>query len=174
MGGMVESIGKAFNSTPGRVLTGIATGGMSEIGREAALVARKNIANPTIAAGLGAAAGGASNLGASSGAALSAANNASKVAPVVPLAAASAVPVVGSAAGSLTKSNSDEQAAAQAQLDQASRTVETQQQAAARDLAARTETPQEALEARRRAQASALGRPQGQRRASAYLSGSSV
>ena len=42
MGGVVKTIEKAANSTAGRVITGIASGGLSELGRFAAKTAGHN------------------------------------------------------------------------------------------------------------------------------------
>ena len=68
MAGVINTVGKFFNSTPGRVLTGVATGGASEIGRAAAGVARRSGVDPTISTGIGLLAGsresGASTTGA--------------------------------------------------------------------------------------------------------------
>lgn len=80
-------------------------------------------------------------------------------------------PVPGSSDAKTNQALGDAEAAAQAQKDQAARN----QSAAEQALAARTETPQEAVDARRRAGLSyqALG-SQGKRRASQYLAGVGV
>ena len=65
MGGVVETIQKVANSTVGRVATGLATGGASEIGRFAAKTASRNGAPRIVAQGIGAGVGsyvGGSNL----------------------------------------------------------------------------------------------------------------
>ena len=74
-------------------------------------------------------------------------------------------PVPGSQAAAAKKAQDDAEAARIAQRDQA----DAQQRQAADDLAARTETPQEAIEARRRAQQSAERLGGGKRRASQTL-----
>ena len=57
MSGVVETIKKAANSTVGRAVTGIATGGASEIGRFAAKTAARNGAPRIVAQGIGAGVG---------------------------------------------------------------------------------------------------------------------
>lgn len=57
MSGAINTVGKLFGSTPGRVLTGVATGGASELGRAAAGVARRSGVDPTLTAATGLLAG---------------------------------------------------------------------------------------------------------------------
>lgn len=55
MGGFVQSVSKFMNSTPGRVLTGIATGGTSELVRGGVTLAEKHLdVDPSIARPVGA------------------------------------------------------------------------------------------------------------------------
>jgi hypothetical protein len=67
MGGLVQSIGNLLNSTPGRVVTGLATAGTSELVREGVTLTRHNThLDPQVAGVAGA------TLGASVGAPLGA------------------------------------------------------------------------------------------------------
>ena len=106
MSGAINTVGKIFNSTAGRVVTGIATGGASEIGRAVSGVARRSGVDPAVSAGIGYLAGSRES-GASTAGGLGS-NNPS---PVGPAKAGG----VAAAAGSVNTSNNE----AQKELDQA-------------------------------------------------------
>ena len=53
MSGAISTISKAFNSVPGRIATGLATGGLSEVGRQASGVALRSGAPKPLAQGIG-------------------------------------------------------------------------------------------------------------------------
>lgn len=130
MSGAINSVGKIFNSTPGRVLAGLATGGASEIGRAAAGTARRSGVDPAITTALGYATGsretGVQTLGGGSG-------------PVSPAQSGGVV----AAAGNVAETNAD----AQRELDDA-----TRQPAATEIMAPNPDDTDEA--ARRRARES--------------------
>lgn len=170
MGGIVSSIGKLLNSDAGRVLSGVATGGLSEAGRAAAGVARRSGVDPTIAAGLGATTG--STLGLAGRATPSVPTSSTPATAPLSGAALAAPPISGTQAlsGAATDAEGRAKASQQLQLE-ASDAARTKREA---DLNARTETPQEALEARRRAGRTAQRLGGGQRRASQVLTSSSL
>lgn len=104
MSGAVSTVGKIFNSTAGRVVTGIATGGLSEVGRAAAGTARRSGVDPAIAAGIGYATGGRASTGETLGGGTQA------VSPGVPSSSINpATGGVAAASGSIQKTNEDSQ-----------------------------------------------------------------
>ena len=172
MGGVVKTVGNFFDSTPGRVLAGMATGGTSEVSRTAAKSASKTVPGP-IGGVLGAVA--SSGLGGTAGDTLgralpAAAKEVENKGSLVDVGLAAKV----GTKDSVGDAKSDEEAAAQAARETQNAQADATRRAAL-DLAARTETPQEATDARRRAMRSAerqrlLG-GSGVRRASTYLLG---
>lgn len=129
-------VAKFFDSDVGRVVAGVATGGISEVGRAAAGTARRSGVDPGAAAVIGGSTGNLGSVGTASD--------------------------VGSASAELTKKADQEQADVLAAADAAKTKAEA-------DLDARTQTPQEALESRKRALLSGQSVGSGQRRASQYL-----
>ncbi len=159
MGGVAKTVGNLFDSDIGRVVTGVATGGMSEVGRAVGGVARRSGVDPNIAAGLGAVSGG--SLGSS------------RPTPLVPTSGVNNAPEVlaspvSASATLLGESTAQEKKVAD---ETANRLAEenSARTKAEDDLAARTETPQEALDSKRRAGITAQRLTGGKRRASQFV-----
>ncbi len=163
MGGLVQTVGKAFDSDIGRVITGVATGGMSEVGRAVGGVARRSGVDPTVAAGLGAYAGG--SLGSVAPKPLGGGGvqvpDAVRGPDTLAAATSASATLLGDAKAQEKQAADD--TASKIADDNAARTK------AEEDLAARTETPQEAEDAKRRAGLTALRFTGGKRRASSQL-----
>lgn len=165
MGGIVSSIGKLLNSDAGRVLSGVATGGLSEAGRAAAVVAQRSGVDPTIASGLGAVTGSSLGL-------------AGRATPIVPTTGSTATPGLAAppiiATQALSKAATDTEGRAKASQQLALEASDAARTKRESDLNARTETPQEALDAKRRAGRTAQRLGGGQRRASQTLTSTSL